>query len=127
MNRRTFLLLSLAVFGSATAAQAQGAAHTVQVEPLGETHGADLGEYVNQVASILGQRWSAAMGGRGKGGQPVLTFTVGADGKASDLRIVGASGNVEVDRAAWNAVSSAALPAPPAGAHGSLAMRATFL
>jgi len=87
------------------------------LEVLTDTQGVDFGPYLERVVFIVKRNWynvipEAAMPPILKKGRVSIEFAIGKDGKIVGMRLVGQSGDVSLDRAAWSGIT-ASNPFPP--------------
>jgi len=114
--------------GRGGAARVQG-----NVEVLSDTQGVDFGPYLSRVLFTVRRNWyaiipEAAMPPLLKRGKVSIQFVILPDGKVSGLTLVGGSGDVSLDRAAWGGITASDPFAPlPKEFHGPyLALRFHF-
>jgi TonB family protein len=94
-----------------SAAQEQGA-----LVVLSDTMGVDFGPYLKGVVENVRQNWYTVIpeSAKWKKGKVSIEFAITKDGTVSGMRLVGASNDVVLDRAAWGgiAASNPFLPLP---------------
>jgi TonB family protein len=94
-----------------------GGAVQGNMEVLSDTMGVDFGPYLSRVLHDVKQNWYAvipevARAPLLKKGKVSIEFAITKDGKVAGMRLVGASGDTSLDRAAWGGIS-ASNPFPP--------------
>ena len=94
-----------------------GGAVQGNMEVLSDTMGVDFGPYLSRVLHDVKQNWYAlipevARAPLLKRGKVSIEFAITKDGKVAGMRLVGASGDTSLDRAAWGGIS-ASNPFPP--------------
>lgn len=87
------------------------------MEVLSDTMGVDFGPYLSRVLHDVKQNWYAlipevARAPLMKKGKVSIEFAITKDGRVAGMRLVGASGDTSLDRAAWGGIS-ASNPFPP--------------
>ena len=87
------------------------------LEVLSDTQGVDFGPYLERVVFIVKRNWynvipEAAMPPILKRGKVSIEFAILKDGRIAGMRLVGQSGDVSLDRAAWSGIT-ASNPFPP--------------
>jgi TonB family protein len=87
------------------------------LEVLSDTQGVDFGPYLQRVVYVVKKNWyavipEAAMSPLFKRGKVSIEFAIGKDGKIAGMRLVGQSGDISLDRAAWSGIT-ASNPFPP--------------
>ena len=114
--------------GRGSAARVQG-----NLEVLSDTQGVDFGPYLSRVLQAVKMNWyniipEAARPPLLKRGKVSIQFVILPDGKVSGLTLVGGSGDVSLDRAAWGGITASDPFAPlPKEFHGPyLALRFHF-
>ncbi len=115
--------------GSRSRANVQGG-----LEVLSDTQGVDFGPYLERVVYTVKRNWynvipEAAMSPIFKRGTVTIDFAIQKDGRVAGMRLMGASGDVSLDRAAWSGIT-ASDPFPPLPSQftgGYLALRFHFL
>jgi TonB family protein len=102
-------------------------------EILSDTMGVDFGPYLSRIQHDINRNWQAiipeaAMPPLMKKGKVAIEFAITKDGRVAGLRLVGPSGDVSLDRAAWGGISgSNPFPPLPQEFHGQyLAIRCYF-
>lgn len=98
--------------GPRTNANVQGG-----LEVLSDTQGVDFGPYLQRVVFIVKRNWynvipEAAMPPILKKGRVSIQFAILKDGRIGGMQLVGQSGDVSLDRAAWSGIT-ASNPFPP--------------
>jgi TonB family protein len=114
--------------GRGGAARVQG-----NLEVLSDTQGVDFGPYLSRVLQAVRMNWyniipEAARPPLLKRGKVSIQFVILPDGKVSGLQLVGGSGDVSLDRAAWGGITASDPFSPlPKEFHGPyLALRFHF-
>lgn len=82
---------------------------------LSDTRGVDFGPYLAEILEIVRQNWYAVIpesARLGEQGRVALVFEILKDGSVPQLRLVGSSGKVPLDRAAEAGIR-ASIPFPP--------------
>jgi TonB family protein len=87
------------------------------LEVLSDTQGVDFGPYLQRVVFIVKRNWynvipEAAMPPILKKGRVSIEFAIMKDGRLAGMRLVGQSGDISLDRAAWSGIT-ASNPFPP--------------
>jgi len=87
------------------------------LEVLSDTQGVDFGPYLQRVVFIVKRNWynvipEAAMPPILKKGKVSIEFAIMKDGRLAGMRLVGQSGDISLDRAAWSGIT-ASNPFPP--------------
>jgi TonB family protein len=87
------------------------------LEVLSDTQGVDFGPYLERVIFIVKQNWynvipEAAMPPIMKKGKVSIEFAILKNGRVAGMRLVGQSGDISLDRAAWSGIT-ASDPFPP--------------
>lgn len=111
-----------------------GSARTAgNLEVLSDTQGVDFGPYLDRVIQAVRMNWynlipEAARPPLLKRGKVSIEFAILPDGKVAGMRIMGPSGDVSLDRAAWGGITASNPFAPlPSAFHGPyLALRFHF-
>ncbi len=88
-----------------------------QVEVLSDTMGVDFGPYLRQVIQATQASWDllipeAARPPLLKQGKVAIQFIIMPDGSIKQMQLIGPSGDVSLDRAAWGGITGAG-PFPP--------------
>jgi TonB family protein len=111
-----------------TAARVQG-----NLEVLSDTQGVDFGPYLSRVLQVVRMNWynlipEEARAPLMKRGKVSIEFAIMPDGKVAGMRIIGPSGDIALDRAAWGGISASIPFSPlPSEFHGPyLALRFHF-
>ncbi len=86
------------------------------LEILSDTMGVDFGPYMKRLRYTVQTHWDpfipeSAMPPVMKKGVVVIEFAITKDGKVMGMKLVGTSGDVALDRAAWGAITDA-IPLP---------------
>lgn len=86
------------------------------LEILSDTMGVDFGPYMKRLRYTVQTHWDplipeSAMPPVMKKGVVVIEFAITKDGKVMGMKLVGSSGDVALDRAAWGAITDA-IPLP---------------
>src|SRR5271166_1485008 len=111
-----------------------GSARTAgQMEVLSDTQGVDFGPYLSRVLQAVRMNWyniipEAARPPLLERGKVSIEFAILPDGKVAGMHIIGPSGDVSLDRAAWGGITASNPFAPlPSEFHGPyLALRFHF-
>lgn len=78
-----------------------------------DTLGVDFGPYLKDVRKKIATQWQSSVPKETRSPSTVvIQFFIQPDGKVSGMAVTKASGNVDLDRFAWNAIISAS-PFPP--------------
>jgi TonB family protein len=100
---------------------------------LSDTQGVDFGPYLERVLHVVRINWynlipEIARPPMMKSGKVSIEFAIQSDGKIAGMRLVGPSGDVALDRAAWGGITASnPFPPLPSEFHGSyLALRFHF-
>lgn len=100
---------------------------TKQIEVLTDTMGVDFGPYLNtSVLTAIRYSWyrlipSKAMPPLSKQGHVAIELSLQKSGKVTDMVLASSSGDIELDRAAWGAITaSSPFPHLPAEFKGNL-------
>jgi TonB family protein len=98
---------------------------------LSDAQGVDFGPYLQRVLLEVRDYWYAAIpqsAQTGRGGKLAIEFAISRNGRVADVRLVAASGDPELDRAAWGSItaSSPFKPLPDEFKGSSLALRLRF-
>jgi TonB family protein len=103
------------------------------IDVLSNTYGFDFGPYLQEVLRTVRINWysfipESAKQPLMKKGKVDIEFAIMKDGTLAGIRLVGSSGDQELDRAAWGGImTSSPLPPLPAAFHGTnLALRFHF-
>jgi TonB family protein len=103
------------------------------LEVLSDTEGVDFGPYLSRVLQAVRMNWyniipEEARAPLMKKGKVSIEFAILKDGKIAGMKIVGPSGDVSLDRAAWGGITASVPFAPlPTEYHGPyLALRFHF-
>ncbi len=103
------------------------------LEVLSDTQGVDFGPYLSRVLQAVRMNWYAIIPEEArppllKKGKVSIEFVILKDGKTAGMKIVGPSGDVSLDRAAWGGITASVPFAPlPTEFHGPyLALRFHF-
>ena len=103
------------------------------LEVLSDTQGVDFGPYLSRLLDAVRRNWynlipEEARAPLMKKGKVAIEFAILSDGKVAGMKIVGPSGDVALDRAAWGGITASAPFAPlPSQYHGPyLALRFHF-
>jgi TonB family protein len=100
------------------------------LDVLSDTMGVDFGPYLQRVLHDVKQNWYNAIpeSAQMKKGKLSIEFAITKDGKVAGMKLVAASGDVPLDRAAWAGIT-ASDPFPPLPSEFGgqyLALRFTF-
>lgn len=100
------------------------------VDILTDTEGVDFAPYLKPLLSRVREEWYAHIPEpvQRRAGKLAIEFTIDRDGHISDMELVATSGDVMLDRPAWDAIrSSNPFPKLPEGFHGAkLVLRCRF-
>jgi TonB family protein len=98
-----------------------------QLEILNDTMGVNFGPYLFRVVHDVRQNWHIPAGASFKRGYATIQFTINKDGSVTGLRLVSTTDDVEMDRAASEAITTIPFPPLPLEFKGNkLALRLTF-
>jgi TonB family protein len=94
-----------------------GAGRVGNIDVLSDTQGVDFGPYLSRVLQAVRMNWyqlipEAARWPLRQRGQVKIEFAITKDGKVAGMRLIGPSGDVALDRAAWGGIT-ASNPFPP--------------
>jgi TonB family protein len=110
-----------------------GAAVQGNLEVLTDTQGVDFGPYLERVLHAVRMNWynlipEIARPPLMKKGKVSIEFAIQSNGQVAGMRIVGPSGDISLDRAAWGGITASNPFGPlPSEFHGSyLALRFHF-
>jgi hypothetical protein len=90
------------------------------IEYISDTYGFNFDPYINQVRGLISKNWETLFPDVARApllekGKVDLEFAIMKDGHIAGMKLVGQSGDVKLDRAAWTAISmSNPLPSLPA-------------
>ena len=92
-------------------------AATTQVEVLSDTRGVNFGPYIRAVISAIRKNWYGRIPAKvlppaRQKGKVAIEFAIAQSGKLDDIAIDTASGDRELDQAAWDSISNSN-PLPP--------------
>jgi TonB family protein len=111
----------------------QGGTVGSQLDILSDTQGVDFGPYLERVVHAVRMNWyqlipEVARPPLMKQGKVSIEFAITKDGRVAGMRLVGQSGDVSLDRAAWGGITASDPFAPlPSEFHGQyLALRFHF-
>ncbi len=103
------------------------------LDVLSDTMGVDFGPYLSRIVSVVRMNWynlipEEARPPMLKKGKVAIEFSILPDGKVVGMRLIGESGDIALDRAAWGGISSSNPFSPlPSEFHGPyLALRFYF-
>lgn len=84
------------------------------VEILSDTRGVDFGPYVQRMLSDVKYHWFKLIpeSDEMKQGKLAIEFAISKEGRVANMCLVAISGDVALDRAAWNGITSSN-PFPP--------------
>jgi TonB family protein len=104
------------------------------LEVFTDTQGVDFGSYLADVLESVRQHWYALIPAEAqrpeqKAGKVSIEFVILKNGQVAGMKIIGPSGEIPLDRAAWGGIVASAPFAPlPDGFHGPyLGLRFHFL
>lgn len=94
-----------------------GARTAGNLEVLSDTQGVDFGPYLSRVLQAVKMNWynlipEAARAPLLKRGKVAIQFVITKDGKVAGMDLVGPSGDVSLDRAAWGGITASSPFAP---------------
>ena len=111
--------------GVAIAAATQAAAHDLNklgaVDILTDTQGVDFGPYLSELLGRMRAQWYAHIPGsvQTKRGRLAIEFRIQTNGQISEMRLVATSGDVALDRPAWDSIRTLnPFPELPKAFHG---------
>jgi outer membrane biosynthesis protein TonB len=103
------------------------------LDVLSDTMGVDFGPYLNRIVAVVRMNWynlipEEARPPMLKKGKVAIEFSILPDGKVVGMRLIGESGDIALDRAAWGGISASNPFSPlPSEFHGPyLALRFYF-
>jgi TonB family protein len=93
----------------------QSAGNTIEV--LTDTQGVDFGPYLKRVVDVVRRNWyelipESARAPVNKKGKVVVEFAITKEGRVAGMQIIGPSGDIALDRAAYRGITSSS-PFPP--------------
>jgi TonB family protein len=104
------------------------------VEILTDTQGVDFGPYVRKALAIIKKNWiplipEEARPPANMQGETLIRFSILPDGKISAMHLDGSSQHINIDRAAWGAITGVGQfpPLPPEFKGPHLELRIDFL
>ena len=104
------------------------------VEILTDTQGVDFGPYIRRALGMIKKNWLPLIPEEARPpanvqGETVIRFSISPDGKIRAMHLDGSSQHVNIDRAAWGAITAVGqFPPLPAEFKGSqLELRISFL
>ena len=94
-----------------------GAGRVGNIDILSDTQGVDFGPYLARVLQAVRENWYSLIPEEArwplrKRGQVKIQFVITKDGKVAGMQLVGPSGDIALDRAAWGGISGSN-PFPP--------------
>ena len=94
-----------------------GAGRVGNIDILSDTQGVDFGPYLSRVLQAVRGNWynlipEEARSPLLKRGQVKIQFVITKDGKVAGMQLIGPSGDIALDRAAWGGIT-ASNPFPP--------------
>jgi TonB family protein len=107
-------VVALVIAGAGAQTPAPATTATTDIlSPIKEADQPIFAEYIKDVIVQIEQRWyelipKKARGRNGKKGELMIQFVIHRDGKVSDMFLAHSSGDIALDRAAWNALVRAA-------------------
>lgn len=111
----------------------QGSSVQSNLDILSDTQGVDFGPYLERVLHVVRLNWynlipEVARPPLMKRGKVSIEFAILSNGQVAGMRLVGGSGDVALDRAAWGGITASnPFPPLPSEFHGSyLALRFHF-
>lgn len=111
----------------------QGGGVMSNLDILSDTQGVDFGPYLERVLHAVRMNWynlipEVARPPMMKRGKVSIEFAIKPDGQIAGMRLVGQSGDISLDRAAWGGITASnPFPPLPSEFHGSyLALRFHF-
>ena len=103
------------------------------LDVLSDTQGVDFGPYLSRIVAVVRMNWynlipEEARPPMLKKGKVQIEFVILPDGKVAGMRVVGESGDIALDRAAWGGITASNPFSPlPSEFHGPyLALRFHF-
>jgi TonB family protein len=103
------------------------------LDVLSDTMGVDFGPYLNRIVAVVRMNWynmipEEARPPMLKKGKVAIEFVILPDGKVTGMRLMGQSGDIALDRAAWGGITASNPFSPlPSEFHGPyLALRFYF-
>ncbi len=103
------------------------------LDVLSDTMGVDFGPYLNRIVAVVRMNWynlipEEARPPMMKKGKVAIEFVILPDGKVTGMRLIGKSGDIALDRAAWGGITASNPFSPlPSEFHGPyLALRFSF-
>ncbi len=103
------------------------------LDVLSDTQGVDFGPYLSRIVAVVRMNWynlipEEARPPMLKKGKVAIEFMILPDGKVAGMRLMGPSGDVALDRAAWGGITASNPFSPlPSEFHGPfLALRFSF-
>jgi TonB family protein len=100
------------------------------IEILSDPLGVDFGPYLRRLQKDVKKKWLRGISESEKGrkGKLAIEFAIKKDGKVADMKLVAASGDVVLDRPAWDAIraSNPFSPLPSQSSGPYLALRIRF-
>jgi len=103
------------------------------LDVLSDTQGVDFGPYLSRIVAVVRMNWynlipEEARPPMLKKGKVAIEFAILPDGKVAGMRLMGPSGDVALDRAAWGGITASNPFSPlPSEFHGPyLALRFSF-
>jgi TonB family protein len=117
MGRIFFFCFCVALNGLGVAgawAQTEAMGRFDSVEIISDTQGTDFGLYLADVLRTVRENWRRLIpeSAESKKGKVAIEFAIKKDGQLAGMKLVGESGNVMLDRAAWAGITGSA-PLPP--------------
>jgi TonB family protein len=84
------------------------------IEVLSDTQGVDFGPYLKDVVKTVRENWVGRIPAseQRKKGRLAIEFAITKNGKIAGMKLVAASGDMELDRAAWSGITTSD-PLPP--------------
>ena len=75
---------------------------------LSDTQGVDFGPYLQKMLQTVRDNWYSHIpdSARMKSGRLAIEFAITKDGQVADMRLVASSGDVELDRPAWESITA---------------------
>lgn len=92
------------------AKQAAALNHLPGVEILTDTQGVDFGPYIRKSLAMIKENWVPLIPEEARPpanvqGETVIRFSISPDGKVSAMHLDGSSQHINIDRAAWGAIT----------------------
>jgi TonB family protein len=91
---------------AATEAAAATRANTGPFDILSDTQGVDFGPYVERILKTVRENWypRIPLSAEERKGKLAIEFAITKDGQVAGMRLVASSGDVALDRPAWDSI-----------------------